>query len=71
MDFKQGLYFGKLTAYVTDEDTVNLMGYLRREDNLGDIAGNATARVMVAGSGPTRTASSCSGGTMPAISSTS
>ena len=41
MDFKQGLYFGKLTAYVTDEDTVNLMGYLRREDNLGDIAGNA------------------------------
>ncbi len=41
-DFKQGLYFGKLTAYVTDEDTVNLMGYLRREDNLADIAGNAT-----------------------------
>ena len=24
MDFKQGLYFGKLTGYVTDEDTVNL-----------------------------------------------
>ena len=24
MDFKQGLYFGKLTAYVTDEDTINL-----------------------------------------------
>jgi outer membrane receptor protein involved in Fe transport len=42
MDFKQGLYFGKLTGYLTDEDTVNLMGYLRREDNLGDIAGNAT-----------------------------
>ncbi|GAA4755690.1 TonB-dependent receptor [Sphingomonas daechungensis] len=41
-DFKQGLYFGKLTGYVTDEDTVNLIGYLRREDNLGDIAGNAT-----------------------------
>jgi outer membrane receptor for ferrienterochelin and colicin len=42
MDFKQGLYFGKLTFYATDEDTVNLIGYLRREDNLGDIAGNAT-----------------------------
>lgn len=42
MDFKQGLYFGKLTAYVTDADTVNLMGYIRREDNLSDIAGNAT-----------------------------
>ena len=41
-DFKQGLYFGKLTAYVTDEDTVNLQGFLRREDNLSDIAGNAT-----------------------------
>ena len=41
MDFKQGLYFGKLTAYVTDEDTVNLMGYLRREDNLSDISSNA------------------------------
>jgi outer membrane receptor protein involved in Fe transport len=41
-DFKQGLYFGKLTAYVTDEDTVNLQGFLRREDNLSDISGNAT-----------------------------
>ena len=40
-DFKQRLYFGKLTGYVTDEDTVNLIGYLRREDNLADIAGNA------------------------------
>jgi TonB dependent receptor len=42
-DFKQRLYFGKLTGYVTDEDTVNLIGYLRREDNLADIAGNALA----------------------------
>lgn len=42
-DFKQRLYFGKLTGYVSDEDTVNLIGYLRREDNLGDIAGNALA----------------------------
>ena len=41
-DFKQGLYFGKLTAYITDQDTVNLQGFLRREDNLSDIAGNAT-----------------------------
>ncbi|HEX7929849.1 MAG TPA: TonB-dependent receptor, partial [Sphingomicrobium sp.] len=42
MDFKQGLYFGKLTGYVTDADTVNLIGYWRREDNLGDISSNAT-----------------------------
>ncbi|HEX8667573.1 MAG TPA: TonB-dependent receptor [Allosphingosinicella sp.] len=42
MDFKQGLYFGKLTGYLTDADTVNAMVFLRREDNLGDIAGNAT-----------------------------
>ena len=40
-DFKQRLYFGKLTGYVSDEDTVNLIGYLRREDNLADIGGNA------------------------------
>jgi hypothetical protein len=42
MDFKQGLYFGKLTGYLSDADTVNVMAFLRREDNLGDIAGNAT-----------------------------
>jgi outer membrane receptor protein involved in Fe transport len=41
MDFKQGLYFGKLTAYLSDRDTINVMGFIRREDNLGDIAGNA------------------------------
>lgn len=40
-DFKQGLYFGKLTTYLTDRDTVNLSGFLRREDNLTDISGNA------------------------------
>ena len=40
-DFKQRLYFGKLTGYISDEDTVNLIGYLRREDNLADISGNA------------------------------
>jgi outer membrane receptor protein involved in Fe transport len=41
MDFKQGLYFGKLTAYASDRDTINAMAFIRREDNLGDIAGNA------------------------------
>ena len=41
-DFKQGLYFGKLTAFVTDRDTVNLQGFLRREDNLSDIGETAT-----------------------------
>lgn len=40
-DFKQGLYFGKLTAYLSAEDTVNLSGFARREDNLTDIDGNA------------------------------
>lgn len=41
-DFKQGLYFGKLTYYASDNDTVNLTGFLRRENNLSDIDGNAT-----------------------------
>lgn len=40
-NFKQGLYFGKLTAYVSPFDTVNLSGFARREDNLTDISGNA------------------------------
>jgi len=43
MDFKQGLYFGKLTSYMTDADTLNLIGYLREEDNLSDIDSNATS----------------------------
>ena len=42
-DFEQGLYFGKITGYLTDRDTVNLIGYIRREDNLTDIDQNATA----------------------------
>jgi len=42
MDFKQGLYFGKLSFYATENDTINLMGFVRRENNLTDIAGNAT-----------------------------
>jgi hypothetical protein len=41
-DFHQGLYFGKLTFFASGADTFNLMGYVRRESNLTDIAGNAT-----------------------------
>lgn len=42
-DFKQGLYFGKLTYFASDADTVNLTAYIRRENNLADIDGNATS----------------------------
>jgi outer membrane receptor protein involved in Fe transport len=41
-DFHQGLYFGKLTAYLDDANTLNGIVYVRRESNLTDIAGNAT-----------------------------
>ena len=40
-DFKQRLYFGKLTWFATDNDTVNLMGYRRVQSNLSDFGGNA------------------------------
>jgi outer membrane receptor for ferrienterochelin and colicin len=40
-DFKQRLYFGKLTWFATPDDTVNVMGYLRRQSNLSDFGGNA------------------------------
>jgi hypothetical protein len=40
-NFKQGLYFGKLTAFLTDADTLNFSTYVRRENNLSDIAENA------------------------------
>lgn len=40
-NFKQGLYFGKLTWFASPDDTVNLMGYLRRQSNLSDFGGNA------------------------------
>lgn len=40
-DFKQGLYFGKLTFFANAQDTFNLSGYTRRENNLGDVDGNA------------------------------
>ncbi|HEY1143718.1 MAG TPA: TonB-dependent receptor [Sphingomicrobium sp.] len=41
LDFKQGLYFGKLTFFATDDDTINLSAFVRRENNLNDIDGNA------------------------------
>ncbi|MFL6758785.1 TonB-dependent receptor domain-containing protein [Sphingomonas sp.] len=41
--FKQGLYFGKLTWFATPDDTVNLEGFIRRENNLADIDSNATS----------------------------
>ena len=40
-DFKQGLYFGKLTFTPSDTETVNLSAYVRRENNLSDIAQQA------------------------------
>ncbi len=55
-------------GYVSAEDTVNLIGYLRRERQSGRHRRQRAARAMAAASGPTRTAISCSGGTMPAIS---
>lgn len=41
-NFKEGLYFGKLTYFASPDDTVNLSGYIRKEDNLTDIDGNGT-----------------------------
>lgn len=42
-DFKQGLYFGKLTFYANNNDTINLEAFIRRENNLTDIDANAAA----------------------------
>ena len=42
-NFKQRLYFGKLTYFADPSDTFNLIGYLRRQSNLSDFGGNATA----------------------------
>jgi TonB-dependent receptor-like protein len=42
-NFHQGLYFGKLTWFMDPEDTFNLIGYARRQSNLSDYGGNATA----------------------------
>lgn len=41
-DFHQGLYFGKLTWFAGNNDTVNLSAFIRRENNLSDIDGNAS-----------------------------
>jgi hypothetical protein len=41
LDFKQRLYFGKLTWFATPNDTVNISGYRRRQSNLADFGGNA------------------------------
>jgi hypothetical protein len=43
LEFKQRLYFGKLTWFATADDTVNLMGYKRDQSNLADFGGNAPA----------------------------
>jgi hypothetical protein len=42
-NFHQGLYFGKLTWFMDPENTFNLIGYARRQSNLSDYGGNATA----------------------------
>jgi outer membrane receptor protein involved in Fe transport len=39
--FKQRLYFGKLTLFATDRDTVNASVFIRREKNLSDYGGNS------------------------------
>ena len=41
LDFKQRLYFGKLTWFASPDDTVNLSGYKRKQSNLADFGGNA------------------------------
>jgi outer membrane receptor protein involved in Fe transport len=38
-DFEQQLYFGKLTAFVTENDTVDLSTFIRKEQNLRDFGG--------------------------------
>lgn len=40
-DFKQRLYFGKLSLFATAQDTINASVFLRRESNLADFGGNA------------------------------
>jgi outer membrane receptor protein involved in Fe transport len=40
-DFKQRLYFGKLTFFATANDTVNLSAFIRKERNLADFGGTA------------------------------
>lgn len=42
-DFKQDLYFGKLTFFVTSNDTVDTSAFIRKEQNLRDFGGNTAA----------------------------
>lgn len=42
-DFKQGLYFGKLSWFATNNDTVDATVFIRRENNLSDIDANAAS----------------------------
>jgi outer membrane receptor protein involved in Fe transport len=39
-DFKQKLYFGKLTAFATDDDTIDASAFIRDEENLSDFGDN-------------------------------
>ena len=41
-NFKQRLYFGKLTLFAGGADTINLSSFLRRESNLSDFGGNSS-----------------------------
>jgi hypothetical protein len=41
LTLKQRLYFGKLTWFASPNDTVNLIGYKRKQSNLADFGGNA------------------------------
>lgn len=41
LEFKQRLYFGKLTWFAGPNDTVNLTGYKRKQSNLADFGGKA------------------------------
>ncbi|HBS31779.1 MAG TPA: hypothetical protein DEA40_08560 [Parvularcula sp.] len=42
-DFRQGLYFGKLSWFATGNDTVDGTVFVRRENNLSDIDANAAS----------------------------
>lgn len=39
--FEQRLYFGKLSLFATERDTINASVFVRKEDNLADFGGNA------------------------------
>jgi hypothetical protein len=37
--FEQQLYFGKLSAFITEDDTVDASAFIRKEENLADFGG--------------------------------